>query len=340
MADRFRLAALEIPIAVAPMAGGPSSPALAGAVAAEGGLGFLAGGLVSTAALSEAMTAARALSSGPLGVNLFVPRESTLDTDALARYTQRMIGEAKRYAAPLGEPAHHEFDWAAKIDLLCDLRPEVASFTFGLPGPQTCRRLQDAGVTVVNTVTSVDEALLARDCGVDALTVQGPLAGGHQATFDPTQPPAERPLEDLLAEITHRLELDVMAAGGLAGPADVGRVLELGAVAAQCGTAFLLADEAGTDPVHRDALRDPRFSQTTVTQAFTGRYARSLRNGFIDRHDREAVSGFPEVAMLTAPLLAAAAAAGDPDGISLWAGTGFRSAAAGPAASILAGLVP
>lgn len=235
MIDRFSLADLEVPIAAAPMAGGPSSPALAATVSSSGGLGFLAGGMLSADALAETITTARALTTGALGVNLFVPHKSVVDACALTRYGHRMAVEAKRYGVSIGTPAHHDFDWATKVDLLCDLRPEVASFTFGLPGHDACRRLHDAGVLVVGTVTNVDEALLAVDHGVDALTVQGPMAGGHRATFDPMAPPDPRPLDDLLGEITRRVEVDVMAAGGLTGPAEVSRVLDLGATAAQCG---------------------------------------------------------------------------------------------------------
>jgi nitronate monooxygenase len=338
--DRFALADLEIPIAAAPMAGGPSTPALAAAVSSNGGLGFLAGGMLSATALAESIMAVRALTAGPLGVNLFVPHQSVCDAEALVAYRRRIAREAARYNTALGTPSHPDFDWAAKVDLVCDMRPEVVSFTFGLPGQDVTRRLRAAGVLVVGTVTNLHEALLGVDHGVDALTVQGPMAGGHRATFDPVVPPSSRPLDDLLGEITDRVSLDVMAAGGLTGPAEVARVLNLGATAVQCGTAFLLADEAGTNPVHRGALRDSQFTHTAVTRAFTGRYARSLRNGFIDDHDAEAVSGFPEVAMLTAPVLAAAVDAGDPHGTSLWAGTAFAAAKSGPAAAILAGLLP
>jgi len=87
----------------------------------------------------------------------------------------------------------------------------------------------------------------------------------------------------------------------------------------QFGTAFLLADEAGTSPVHRAALTDGHFTQTAVTRAFTGRYARALRNRFIDDHDAQAVTGFPNVAFAAGPVLAAAARSGDPQGTSLWA---------------------
>ena len=129
-----------------------------------------------------------------------------------------------------------------------------------------------------------------------------------------------------------------MAAGGLARTGDASRTLRAGAIAAQVGTAFLLADEAGTDPVHRAALVDPQFTETAVTRAFTGRYARALRNRFIEKYEPHAIFGFPEVGRLTRPLLAAAAKAGDPHGTSLWAGTGFPHAKTGSAVEIMRAL--
>jgi nitronate monooxygenase len=131
----------------------------------------------------------------------------------------------------------------------------------------------------------------------------------------------------------------LVAAGGLATADDVDRVVRRGAVAAQLGTVFLLADEAGTNPAHRAALRDPGFTETVVTRAFTGRYARGLRNRFIDRHEAEAPFGYPEIHYLTSPLRAASIRSGDPHGTNMWAGTGFREAKAASVAAIMKGLV-
>ena len=111
--------------------------------------------------------------------------------------------------------------------------------------------------------------------------------------------------------------------------------MAVGAVAAQLGTAFLLADEAGSSPVHRAALRDRAFSETVVTRAFSGRYARGLRNRFIDEHEAQAPFGYPEVHYLTSPLRAASVRAGDPNATNIWAGTGFRKAKAAPVATII-----
>ena len=110
-------------------------------------------------------------------------------------------------------------------------------------------------------------------------------------------------------------------------------------MAAQLGTAFLLADEAGSSPVHRAALKDDQFTETTVTKAFSGRFARGLRNRFIAEHEDHAPFGYPEVHYLTSPLRAASVRAGDPHATNVWAGTGFRAAKAAPAADIIAGLV-
>jgi nitronate monooxygenase len=119
---------------------------------------------------------------------------------------------------------------------------------------------------------------------------------------------------------------------------DVGRAMVAGAAAAQLGTAFLLSAEAGSSPVHRAALQNPRFTETVVTRAFSGRYARGLRNRFIDEHEAEAPLGYPEVHWLTSPLRAASVRAGDPQAVNIWAGTGFRRAKTGTAAEIIGGL--
>lgn len=338
MAFDFR--ELSRPVIVAPMAGGPSTPALAAAGSNAGGLGFVAAGYLTADALAERVTAARRLTTRPLGVNLFVPQPSAGVASEIARYADVLAADAARYGTGLGEPRFDDDDWSAKLGMVLDLRPEVVSFTFGLPSADECRRLRGAGITTVATVTTLPETRLALARGVDALVVQGPAAGGHRGTFDPAARPATEPLDRLLEAVLAGVEVPVVAAGGLATAGDVAAVLAAGAVAAQLGTAFLLADEAGSTPVHRAALQDRRFTETVVTRAFSGRYARGLRNRFIDEHEAQAPLGYPEVHYLTSPLRAASVRAGDPHATNVWAGTGFRTAAAVPAAQIVGALAP
>ena len=130
----------------------------------------------------------------------------------------------------------------------------------------------------------------------------------------------------------------IVAAGGLSTPAEVAAILRDGAAAVVAGTALLRSDESGASAVHRAALADPGRGDPVVTRAFTGRPARGLPNTFTEKYGPIAPSGYPALHHLTSPLRKAATAAGNPELVSLWAGTGYRRASTGPAATILAHL--
>jgi nitronate monooxygenase len=335
MSTGFALDDLAVPVVLAPMAGGPSTPELAAAVTNADGLGFVAGGYLTAEALAEKLSAARHLTTGPLGVNLFVPQPSTVSAEVIARYAAALTADADRYHVTLGSPCYSDDNWLAKLDAVLDLRPEVVSFTFGIPTAEQCRTLTQAHVAIMATVTTVHEAELAVHAGADVLVAQGRAAGGHRGTYDPTATPATEPLTELVTVLSARFSLPVIAAGGLSSRADIDTALSAGAIAAQLGTMFLLADEAGTNPVQRAALLDSQFTETVVTKAFSGRYARGLRNRFINDHDHHAPIGYPEINSLTGPLRAASVRAGDPHATSLWAGTGFQNVKPAPAAAIV-----
>lgn len=329
---------LAVPVLVAPMAGGPSTPELAAAGTNAGGLGFVPAGYLRAEVFAERLVTARGLASGPVGANLFVPQPSAAAPEAIESYAMALASDAERFDAQLGLPRFDDDDWVAKIEVLLDLRPELVSFTFGLPSAEECRRLRDAGITTVGTITTPAEAQMAVARGVDALVAQGPSAGGHRGTFDATAEPSNQSLDELLTAVIADAGVPVVAAGGLMTAQAVDGVRRSGAVAAQLGTAFLLADEAGSSPVHRAALQDPTFTETAVTKAFSGRYARGLRNRFIDEHEAHAPFGYPEVHYLTSPLRAASVRAGSADAVNVWAGTEFRAATTGSVADIFARL--
>lgn len=330
---------LGIPVVAAPMAGGPSTPALAAAVSEAGGLGFLAAGYKSAAQVAAEVGEARAATSGPLGVNLFVVAPYEPDAAALEAYRRSLASEAARLGVALGEPRWDDDDWQAKLELVLDLRPDVVSFTFGSPSPDVLRRLGERSVLSVVTVTSVAEAREATARGAAALAVQGPDAGGHRGTWDLEAAPGPTALTDLVDAVRAVTSLPVVAGGGVVTANDVASVVGRGAVAAQVGTAYLLADEAGTSPVLRAALGDPSYAETTLTRAYTGRWARGLANRFTAEH-ADAPAGYPHLHHLTAPLRAAAAAAGDAQVAHLWAGRGHAQARTATAADITRSLAP
>ncbi len=190
--------------------------------------------------------------------------------------------------------------------------------------------LHRAGSDVLITVTTVDEARAAQDIGADGLVVQGSAAGGHSGTHDPFRTISATSAAELTRAVVSATGLPVVAAGGVDGPETVASLLQAGAEAVAVGTLLLRTDESGASQTHKNALGDRAFIDTVITRAFTGRPARSLRNRFIERHDATAPIGYPAIHHLTRPLRQAAAAAGDPHRLHLWAGSGYRRATTGP----------
>ena len=327
---------LDVPIVGAPMSGGPGTAALAAAVSNAGGFGFLASGYMSAERLAADIAATRAATTGPIGVNLFVPQPSVADVYALDHYAEALDELAEYYGVEVGYPQFGDDDgWQQKLEVVADLRPEMVSFTFGAPPPDVLRWFGALGMLLFITVTSAYEAGVARAAGADGLIVQGPEAGGHRGTFAPDMEPGTESLYTLLARIRGAHDVPLIAAGGIGTSEDVAAVLNRGAVAAQLGTALLLSDEAGTNAAHRAALHHPEFVSTIVTRAFSGRYARGLENDFIRQFDDVAPLGYPEVNQMTSPIRKASAALDDPHGTNLWAGTAYRAARTGPAADIV-----
>lgn len=244
------------------MAGGPTTPALVNAVS----FGFLALGTCSAAQAREWLAACRA----PFGANLFLPQPEPLllDVSATAQLLNTPVPAADATSG------FHE-----KFEIVLDAAPAVVSSTFGAFSREQVERLHAVGSEAWVTVTSLAEAEAALHA--DGLIVQGPLAGGHRGTWDQNVQPGVEPLEDLLAQIVP-LGLPVIGAGGVRGPEGVDKLLALGVQSVACGTAFLLADEAGTSARNRELLRSD--AAAVLSRAFSGRWARGLETEFTRAH--------------------------------------------------------
>ncbi|APT84013.1 hypothetical protein CAQU_01805 [Corynebacterium aquilae DSM 44791] len=345
----------RLPIVQAPMAGGPACPALAAAVSNAGGLGSLAGGYKTAAALGDEIAEVEELTDYAYGINLFVPAQ-------LAQGAQQGPGDELNprhtlVPAALRQEAFDSFrsrikdcceeelpsemytgddDYPAKLELALASHAACISFTFGIPPAGDIARVKEAGKQVVLNAISpagIDAAIAA---GADVLVVQCAQAGGHRAANAHVEDDtAEYTLGELLACARAKTTIPVIAAGGVSGAEDVVELLTLGATAVQVGTLFLLAEEAGTKEVHRQALVEFRQRPTGRTRAFSGRMARGITNGFMERFGEDAPALYPELHYLTAPIKAQ----GDPETASLWAGTGFANCVEQPAGTIVRGLV-
>jgi nitronate monooxygenase len=321
----------EHPLVQAPMAGGVSRPELAAAVSEAGGLGFLAAGYKTPEAMHREIKELRGLTDRAFGVNLFVPQPALSDPSAVEVYRAQLAGEAAWYGTALGDTGGGTDDaYESKLATLLHDPVAVVSFTFGCPSRRVLDQLARRGTYTVVTVTTVAEARAAESSGADAVCAQGAEAGGHQGTHrdDPRGDGAGAALGllPLVARLKETVSLPIIAASGVTRGGQLAGVLAAGASAAQLGTAFLVCPESGAPEPHKQAMTSPLFSGTEITRAFTGRPARALVNRFLREHGPYAPPAYPEVHHLTAGLRRAAAAAGDPQGMALWAGQGHRLA--------------
>ncbi|MEA2495510.1 MAG: nitronate monooxygenase [Thermoleophilaceae bacterium] len=327
---------LAAPIVLAPLAGGPSTPALAAAVSDAGGLGFLGAGYLTPEALSDRLRETQSLTPRPVGVNLFVISGGPTPPVTYAAYVESLRAEAEHFGVAVGEPRFDDDHFDAKVAALVEQPVAVVSFSFGLPPAHAAEQLRSVGSEIWITVTSSDEARRAAVAGADVLVVQGAEAGGHRGSFE-DHDSSPMPLVELIQEVRAEVDLPRVGAGGIATAEHVTRALDAGAAAAAAGTAFMLAPEAGTSAVHREAIASG--TPTALTRAFTGRLARGIRNRFMLDH-AGAPSAYPEIHYATAPIRAAGRAAGDADVINLWAGTRHALTVARPAADTVCALTP
>ena len=322
---------------LAPMAGGPSTVALAAAAADGGVFPFLAGAYLSPERVASDIADLRSRSPHPFGVNIFAPspdHPSMLD-DA-HRYAALLAPWAASAGVGLGEPRYDDDAFAAKVDVLVEAAPAVVSFAFGWPPSDVVTRLQDVGTLVWVTVNDPAEVRWAQELGVDGLVAQGWEAGGHRGgPVDSGE--RQLPTQDLVAVVEEGTNLAVIAAGGVTDGREAARLLDLGATAVALGTAFLACPEAGTAPVHVHALT--HRDRTVVTRAFTGRSARALATTWTDLFSEAAPAAYPHVHHATAPLRAHGKATGEAELVHLWAGTGHPRVRALPATELARTLV-
>lgn len=329
---------LKHPLIQAPMAG-VSTPALAAAVCEAGGLGFVALGALDATGARAAIEQTRALTGRPFGVNLFCHAPARRDHLREGRWLARLAPEFARHGATPPEALHEIYQSfrvnEAMLALLLDARPAFVSFHFGLPNPQQMAALRDTGARLLATATSEAEGQTILDAGLDGIVAQGWQAGGHRGIFDPEAPDERLETLPLLARL-RPLGLPLIAAGGIMTREDARAATRAGAVAVQCGTAFLRAPEAANPAAHRDALSSGR---TVMTRAISGRAARCVENLFT-AIDGEEAPDYPVAYDAGKALNAAALAQGETGYGAFWAGTGAAQAVARPAAETVAAISP
>jgi nitronate monooxygenase len=339
--DLLKLLGIEFPIIQAPMAG-VSTPRLAAAVSNAGALGSIAVGAGTAAQARAAMADVRQLTAGPFNVNVFTHRPAQADAAREAAWLDWLAPHfrAQDSAAPA---SLHEIYTSFLVDeemleVLLATRPAVVSFHFGLPTPRQVESLHQAGIVLLGSATSVQEARAVEAAGIDVVVAQGIEAGGHRGVFDPDQPDPGLGTLALLQLLRETVHIPIVAAGGIMDGYAIDAAMRLGAGAAQMGTAFILAPESSATAHHRALIQQGEAQRTEMTSVISGRPARGLANRFfteIGAAGHPPLPDYPVAYDAAKALHAAAARHGCNDYSVNWAGQGFALARAMPAAELV-----
>jgi nitronate monooxygenase len=322
---------------------GVSTPEMAAAVSNAGGLGSIGVGAVDAEATRKMIVAVRSRTPRPFQVNVFCHRPAVADAAREAAWLARLGPEFARYGAKpparLTEIYQSFLTDDARLAVLLAERPPIVSFHFGLPARDRIEALRAAGIVLLATATNLEEGKIIAAAGIDAVVAQGYEAGGHRGVFDPDSADEQFGTVALTRLLVRKLDLPVIAAGGIMDGAGIAAVLTLGAAAAQLGTAFVGCPESSADAGFRAALLGAAAEHTVMTRAISGRLARCLVNRITalgESVEREALPDYPIAYDAGKALHAAAKAAGEFGYGAQWAGQGAPLARALPAAELVA----
>jgi nitronate monooxygenase len=329
---------IEFPIVQAPMAAVQDADIMIGA-ASGGALPSLPCAMISPEKVREQVGIVRQAVSAPINLNFFCHRAVAADQQREAGWKLRLGDYYKEFGvdpeAPIAFANRAPFD-EAMCALIEELKPEVVSFHFGLPGPALLGRVKATGCKVIASATIVREAIWLEEHGVDAVIAQGAEAGGHRGMFL-TDNIAEQPgLFALLPQVVDAVRVPVIAAGGIADGRGIAAALALGASGVQIGTAYLRCPESKVSAPARAVLAQATDASTVITNVMTGRPARGVANRVMREIGPLSADApaFPHAASALGPLKAAAEKQGRTDFTNLWAGQAVRLGRDMPAAEL------
>lgn len=333
--------------------GGVAGHELAAAVSNAGGLGILAAGHLPPDEVRHRIQEVRRLTDRPFGVNLLLhpevwpPVDASVLPDGLVRGVQTALNRFReRMGLPpsFARPERRPDYVPGAIEVILEERVPVFSIGLGDPPGELVNRFHSQGAKVIAMAATVDDARQLAASGVDAIVAQGHEAGGHRSTWvkGPTAEHAHIGTMTLVPQVVDAVNVPVIAAGGISNGRGIIASLGLGAGGVMLGTRFVATREAIALDPYKNALVERDSDATTVTDSFSGLYARVIRNTFTVEY---AASGAPVLpgylqSSTAADIFQAAASNGDLEYLPMWAGQGIGMIHDLPAAGeVVEGLV-
>lgn len=329
---------IKYPIIQAGMAGSITTPELVAAVSNSGGLGTLGAGYMSPEQIRKAIYKIRELTNKPFGVNLLLTKEVQIEKEKINEAKVLLNGVNRELGIEEEDVVNLPKSYKEQLQVLVEEKVPVVSFAFQTLEQEEIDELKRRGIKVIGTATHVAEARALAELGVDIIAGQGSEAGGHRGTFIGKEQDAMigtfALIPQLVAAAPH---IPIVAAGGVMNGQGLVAAFALGAEAVQMGSAFLTSEESITHDVYKEAVLKSTDTSTIVTRAFSGKYARGIRNEFIERHEgkEEGLPMYPVQNALTSKIRQEAATQNKGEYMSLWAGQASALARIEPAQHVV-----
>jgi nitronate monooxygenase len=318
-----QLLKISLPIVQAPMAGGIATPALVAAVSNAGGLGSLGCGYNTPDEMRLAIREVKKLTDKPFAVNLFISEVAHASDDQLERARKAVSESCKELNVKIS-PVHAPYAPSSdeQMQVVIDEKIPVLSFTFGILSEKWLKEFKANNVVLIGTATSLAEAKIFEEKGIDIIAAQGSEAGGHRGTFIGKAKDSLFDIASLTKTIIYNIKIPVLASGGIMNAEGVVAALASGASGVQMGTAFIASPESGASDAFKELLLKSEFDDTVLTRAFSGKYARGIKNKFMTRMEKQEqdILHYPIQNALTSGMRKAAANQNNTDFMSLWAG--------------------
>ncbi len=174
---------------------------------------------------------------------------------------------------------------------IIDLGVPIVFTSAGNPAKYTAR-LKEAGIKVVHVVSNLNFAQKSQDVGVDAIVAEGFEAGGHNGREETTT-------MCLIPMLKDKIDIPIIAAGGIGTGSTMAAAFCLGAEAVQVGSRFVITPESSAHENFKQEVVNAKDGATELTlKELTP--VRLLKNAFYEQikqaYDEDAgVSSLQEI---------------------------------------------